>query len=199
MTEQTPGSDRPHQSPDQGQGPQSGSPWPHQPAAGAGHPGDLGKRFVARLIDGILVGIVYGIISFIIGALIQPSGVVAPGQAAGAAWLSTFVTAVITVAINLGYFTFMESSRGQTLGKMALSLRVHGPSGGHPTLLEALKRNVWLATGILVIIPVVGGFLSGIGGLVAVIVIAVGINNDTVTRKGWHDSFAGGTRVVTTQ
>src|SRR5699024_10099436 len=103
MTEQTPGSDRPHQSPDQGQGPQSGSPWPHQPAAGAGHPGDLGKRFVARLIDGILVGIVYGIISFIIGALIQPSGVVAPGQAAGAAWLSTFVTAVITVAINLGY------------------------------------------------------------------------------------------------
>ena len=28
------------------------------------------------------------------------------------------------------------------------------------------------------------------------IMIAVGINSDTVDRQGWHDKFAGGTRVL---
>ncbi len=32
--------------------------------------------------------------------------------------------------------------------------------------------------------------------LVAVIMIAVGINNDTVNRQAWHDHFAGETRVI---
>ena len=33
-------------------------------------------------------------------------------------------------------------------------------------------------------------------GAAPVIMIAVGINNDTVNRQAWHDNFAGGTRVV---
>ncbi len=37
--------------------------------------------------------------------------------------------------------------------------------------------------------------MAGIGQLVAVIMIAVGINNDPVARRPWTDKFAG-TRVI---
>ena len=45
-------------------------------------------------------------------------------------------------------------------------------------------------------VPVVGPAVGALTELAAVIMIAVGINNDTVSRQAWHDNFAGGTRVV---
>ena len=38
--------------------------------------------------------------------------------------------------------------------------------------------------------------MGEIAFLVAAIMIAVGINKDTVNRQAWHDRFAGGTQVV---
>ena len=61
---------------------------------------------------------------------------------------------------------------------------------------EALRRNAWVALGILGVIPLVGTFLSGLAQLAAMILIAVGISGDTVGRRGWHDTFAGGTQVI---
>jgi uncharacterized RDD family membrane protein YckC len=90
----------------------------------------------------------------------------------------------------------MESSRGQSLGKMALKLHTRGPDGGNPTLEQAVRRNIWAGAAVLAIVPVVGGLIGGLLELVAVIVIAVTINGDPVARQGWHDKFAGGTRVV---
>src|SRR5699024_3831256 len=148
------------------------------------------------------VGIVYFVVSGVITSVMAPSAATigfAPGAGARGVWLAGFVTTLVMVALNLGYFTFMESDRGQTVGAVLLSLRVYGPDGGNPTTSEAVKRNIWLAASLLSIIPAIGGFLGGIAGLAAVIAIAVGINNDTVSRKGWHDDFAGGTRVVITQ
>ena len=49
---------------------------------------------------------------------------------------------------------------------------------------------------MLGIIPFIGGLIGALAELVAVIVIAVGISNNTATRQAWHDNFAGGTRVV---
>jgi uncharacterized RDD family membrane protein YckC len=91
----------------------------------------------------------------------------------------------------------MESTYGQTVGKMVLKLRVYGPDGtSNPTLEQALRRNIWTAFPLAFIIPVVGQLIAGLGALIAEILIAVGINNDTVNRQAWHDHFAGGTRVV---
>lgn len=199
MTEQTPG---PEQS---GRANHGQQPYPahgQQPISGPGRPGDLGKRFLARLVDGILVGIVFFVVSAIVNSIIVSGGasaILTGETSVGRQWAAMLVTTILTVAINLAYFTLLESNRGQTLGKMLVGLRVHGPDGGNPTTTQALKRNIWLGANILGIVPVVGQFFGGIAGLIAVIFIAVGINNDTVTRKGWHDNFAGGTRVVTTQ
>lgn len=164
---------------------------PPSPPGGA-RPGELLDRFVARFIDGILVAIAYGILS----AILTPIFLGGWYDSAGEVFFYSLILAVGFTAIALGYFGLMESSRGQTLGKMVMKLRTVGPDGGNPTLEQALKRNIFYATNLLAIIPWVGAMLGGLLGLVAVILIAVGINNDTVNRQAWHDQFAGGTRVL---
>jgi uncharacterized RDD family membrane protein YckC len=97
--------------------------------------------------------------------------------------------------IYLGYFAFMESNQGKTLGKMIMKLRVVGASGGNPTMEEAAKRNIWLGLPILGIIPILGGLIAWVGQIAAVIMCAVGINNDP-QRQHWFDKFAGNTQVL---
>ena len=84
----------------------------------------------------------------------------------------------------------MESSGGQTVGKMMMRLKTEGPDGENPSLEMAIRRNLWIALGI---IPVFGG-LAALG---AAIYIAVTISQSPA-RTGWHDTFAGGTRVIQT-
>lgn len=64
------------------------------------------RRFAALLIDGILLGIVQGIITAILS------------DSMGAAY-------ALSTVISYGYYIALEGgSRGQTLGKMALGIRV---------------------------------------------------------------------------
>ena len=69
-----------------------------------------------------------------------------------------------------------------------------GAGGGNPTVAESVKRNIWIAFGLVGIIPFLG-ILGSLASLVAVILVAVGISNDQATRRPWTDNFAG-TRVV---
>jgi uncharacterized RDD family membrane protein YckC len=69
----------------------------------------FGRRFVAYLIDIIILGIVQTILN-----LIFDSGL---GTAIG-------------LAVSLGYFTYLEGGAGQTLGKRALGIRVVDQRGG---------------------------------------------------------------------
>jgi uncharacterized RDD family membrane protein YckC len=104
---------------------------------------------------------------------------------------------VITTLISLGYFAYFESNQGATFGKQLMKLKVVGPDGAsNPTMEQAVRRNIFLAFGLASIVPLVGAALGGLASLIAVIMIAVGINNDTVARQAWHDKFAGGTRVL---
>jgi uncharacterized RDD family membrane protein YckC len=105
--------------------------------------------------------------------------------------VATFVSGVIII----GYFVLLESRRGQTVGKQVMKLRVTGPGGGNPTAAESFRRNIWLAAFLLEFLPVIGGFAYWVVSLTAVVLIAVGINNDRVNRQAWHDRFAGGTQV----
>jgi uncharacterized RDD family membrane protein YckC len=176
---------------------QTPPPGPGYPAAGAGtgtRPGELLDRFLARLIDGILLAVVDGIVisGIIVGAMMGEGG----GFYYGDNYAAAAVSAVLSSALYLGYFGFMESSRGQSVGKMVMKLHVLGPQGGNPTLEQALRRNIWVAFGVLGVVPLIGGLVGGLASLVAVIMIVVGINGDTANRQGWHDRFAGGTRVV---
>ncbi|CAN5770850.1 hypothetical protein BH23ACT5_BH23ACT5_02730 [soil metagenome] len=158
------------------------------PAAGVGSPADLGTRFLARLIDGILLAIVGAVIlvPLIIGAMF--AGANTGFNPFGGFGISSIVGAIITAALYVGYFAFMESRTGQTVGKMVLGLKTIGPDGNNPTIEQAIKRNAWMA---LSIIPVLGGLAQ----LAAAIYIAVTINSSP-TNTGWHDEFADGTSVI---
>ena len=158
------------------------------PSSGVGAPADLGIRFLARLIDSILLGIAVSIllVPFVIGAMFDDVG--SMGGLYGGFGAGAIISGVVAAAIYIGYYAFMESSRGQTVGKMLLGLQTQGPDGGNPSLEMAIKRNGWYVLGI---IP----FIGGLAELAVVIYIAVTINNSP-THTGWHDEFAGGTRVI---
>ena len=147
-------------------------------------------RFLAKFIDWLLVGIVLGVILVPLTIDIAFSGAGTGMNPLGGGFsLGGIVSNLVTSGLALAYFALLESNRGQTVGKMLLKLKVVGPSGELPSLEEALKRNAYILVGI---VPVLGGLAY----LAAVIYIAVTINNDVQARQGWHDGFAGGTRVI---
>ena len=150
---------------------QYGQPGPSN-AAGGQEPGGLLWRWLARVIDGILVAIVSYALIFLTDTLSN-------------IWATGLFTGVLTFV----YFVAFEVSIGSTPGKKLLGLSVHGPAGApKPTPAQSAIRNSWT---LLPIIPLVGGLL----GVVAIIIIAVTINGSP-TKQGKHDELAGGTQVV---
>lgn len=139
-------------------------------------------RFGARIIDFLVLLIPQFIIGAVVGGGSSTVGVASSGRA----WFA----GVIGTLLTYGYFVYLESTRGQSVGKMALSFKVIGPDGNLPTTEVAARRNAWL---LLSIIPILGGLVQ----FVVAIVIGVTINSDPF-KRGWHDNFAGGTAVVRT-
>jgi len=159
---------------------------PESSSGGAGQPADLGPRFLARLLDSVVL---WAVLFIVVAPIMVALSILGSfGGAFGGFSFGSLVFGIVVAAAIIGYFAVMESQRGQTVGKMALGLKTVGPDGQNPTLEEAVKRNAWYALGI---IPILGGLLE----LAAAIYIMVTINNSP-TKTGWHDEFAGGTRVV---
>ena len=85
----------------------------YQPTGGDGPSGPRAgfwRRFVAALLDAIIVGVVGGILGAILGGSNAADG--------------------ITVLLGIAYYTYLEGSSGQTLGKKALGIRVIDLRGG---------------------------------------------------------------------
>jgi uncharacterized RDD family membrane protein YckC len=148
--------------------PPAGSPqWAHA------HPGGLGARFFARLIDGILVNIV----AFLLSMFLFDQDYW---------WL---VTGLFSGVLMFGYFVLFEVTYGSSPGKRLLGLAVRGPGGApKPDVRQAAIRNSFT---LLAVIPYIGGLLA----FIAYVVIAVTISTSP-TKQGKHDELAGGTEVV---
>jgi uncharacterized RDD family membrane protein YckC len=142
------------------------------PNPSIGQPAGLVVRFLARLIDGIVVGIVASVLLF---ALHMQSHIL--------------VTGVFTGLLMFVYFVALETTQGWTIGKKVLGLSVHGPAGApKPDLSQSAIRNAFT---LLPIVPFVGGLL----GFIAIVVIGVTISGSP-TKQGKHDELAGGTEVL---
>jgi uncharacterized RDD family membrane protein YckC len=132
---------------------------PQQPPAtsygGEGPSGpraSFGRRLVAYLIDSILIGIIYGIAY----AISEPLGVVA------------------SIVTGLIYFSYFDGSEnGQTVGKMALGIRVIDFRGGGP-------------------IGFGRGFIRWLGRIVSSIPCFLGYFWAIwdKEKQGWHDKIA---------
>lgn len=171
--------------------PPSGSPSSSQAAA------DVGVRAGARVIDAILLTIVGGIIAAVIFVpllLADAAATETPGMLSaltgGGLSAASLISSLVGLAINFAYYVGLDTTIGGTLGKKILGLQIIGADGGNPTPAESFKRNAWL---LLSVVPVLGSLLQ----LGAAIYILYTISNDP-SNVGWHDRFAGGTRVVKT-
>jgi len=103
-----------------GQAPQYGQPYYGQPQL---EYVSVGPRFLAVLIDGLIIGAVTGFLSF-------------PFRYAPGAWGGS----VGLIAIL--YYIVLEAIQGATLGKMALGLRVVKIDGSPISWQESIIRNV---------------------------------------------------------
>ena len=83
----------------------------------------VGPRFLAILIDSIILGVIGGILSAIFRN--------APG-------LSGAITGILAIL----YFIVLEATQGATLGKMALGLRVVKTDGSPISWTESIIRNL---------------------------------------------------------
>lgn len=141
-------------------------------AHGYVQPGGLGARFVARLVDGIIVGIIALLLTLLVADV-----------------SNVLVTGLFSGLLTFAYFVAFEVTKGWTPAKKMLGMAVTAPGGaGLPTLQQSAIRNAFT---LLNIIPFVGGLLA----LIAYIVIAVTISNSP-TKQGKHDELAGGTQVI---
>ena len=124
---------------------------------------DGGKRFIAFLIDVILLTVVIMILFGILGTVgfigasaaetSDTSGMMAAMMGAG------LLMQVLSVALQVGYFTYMESSERQaTIGKSAMGLIVADENGNRLDTQKALIRNIS---------RLVSGFICLIGYLMA--------------------------------
>ena len=153
-----------------------------------GSPAELGPRVLARVIDSgvlLLAFLIVVIPNLMVGNF---GGTLDLDDGFGAFSGPRFFVTLGWSLVIMAYFVLMESACGQTVGKMVMKLETQGPDGNRPSLEMAINRNLWNALGI---IPVIGGMVQ----LGAVVSIAITIGQ-SATRTGWHDRFAGGTRVM---
>ncbi len=101
----------------------------------------FGWRLLAYIIDSLIVGIPFGIIA---AALRSGTN-------------GNYGISGLESLVFIGYLAYMWSSRGQTVGMMALNLKVvDAQTGGPLTMAKALIRAVVLYAEVLFCVCIVG-------------------------------------------
>jgi len=125
--------------------PAQGSPAYEAPAYYTGVPTPyqgVSIRFVAILSDYLIIGIIAGLVALPFLAAAVAATAVSENVSA-IAWGSVAMAALIGLAIWFLYFTLLEGHYGQTIGKMALNIKVVRESDGMPIDYgEAAVRTV---------------------------------------------------------
>ncbi len=137
-----------------------------QQQPGAYRYGGFWIRFVARLIDGILVGIVGAIITLPLaflglGSMALTANSDNPGAALAA--LPAIIAAqgigmLIRLALAVAYEAYFLTTKGATLGKIALGLKVVRADGGPITMGLAIGR--YFATILSAMILMIGYIMA---------------------------------------
>jgi uncharacterized RDD family membrane protein YckC len=109
---------------------------PEAPVAAGLTLASWGERFVAWLIDAILVTIAMGILTGIIGIIGLFSGF---GFFNIQDWFPVFGLNGIVIFF---YWTFMESSNGQSFGKMAMRIKVTRVNGSAINMGQAAIESI---------------------------------------------------------
>ena len=96
-------------------------------------------RLGASIVDSIIVSIVSGIITFVLGMVIG----IATGGSDAAVSVAQGLASIIQFAIFAAYYIYFIGSKGQTLGKMLLKIKVvNSETNAVPGYASAFLREV---------------------------------------------------------
>lgn len=127
---------------------------------------DLSSRFVAFLIDTIILAIIGGVMGACVGVLYVT---VSPGGS-----LPTNIALILSLFIqSMYYIYFMTTRNGQTPGKQMVNIRVVKKDGSPITATDAFLRNI------------IGYFISNLPLFLGFIWAFF-----DPERQGWHDKIA---------
>ena len=121
-------------------------------------------RFVAFMLDGLILIIPVAIIKIIAGVIFVASGFAGSAQ---------IISSIIYIAISWSYFASMTYYKGATLGKMIVGLQVKSESGER------------LSSGRVVLRETIGKIISGI-----IIYIGFIMAGFTTKKQALHDKIA---------
>jgi uncharacterized RDD family membrane protein YckC len=113
------------------------------------------RRFVAFIIDAIIVGVILVVIAV---AIAIPSFALSGAAGVTSFFAGTF--SIVAGVILFLYFIVAEVTRGATVGKQVMHLKVVGPKGGNPTLVQSLVRNISKIYWVLLLLDVVAGLAT---------------------------------------
>lgn len=105
------------------------------------------RRFVAALIDGVLIGLLWfvlsGLYEFVASRILEATTFSTDGIALGRAlWLVSAGRGVLAMLVVFLYFALPEATRrGASLGKMAMRLRVSRPDGDRTGIVRSALRT----------------------------------------------------------
>lgn len=87
-----------------------------------------GSRFLAAIIDLVVIMVVSFILGLIIALTLGKNGEILGN--------------LLSIVINIGYFVFYQAMNGQTLGKKAMKIKVVDLSGNKPTIMTFFLREI---------------------------------------------------------
>ena len=88
----------------------------------------FGVRFLASLIDGIIIGLANTAINFMLKAIL--------GDGAGS------LSMILNLALSVAYYVWYQNKNGQTIGKKAMNIKVVTYEGKTPTMFAFFLRDI---------------------------------------------------------
>jgi uncharacterized RDD family membrane protein YckC len=105
----------------------------------------IGIRFVSLVIDSLIISIIFGVLGSILGAGMMRQG--------------SWSVGLLSFAFYIAYYTYLEGTRGQTIGKMITKIKVVREDGRPIDMEQAFKRNI---------LRVIDGFVAYLIGAVLI-------------------------------
>ena len=88
----------------------------------------IGIRFVSLVIDSLIISAIFGALATILGAGMMRHG--------------TWSVGILSFVFYIAYYTYLEGTRGQTIGKMITKIKVVREDGTPIDMEQAFKRNI---------------------------------------------------------
>ena len=173
------------------------------PVATPGIPGfvfaDVPNRFIALIIDGIILFVIGAIVGVVISSVFGPAYDVKLNEttfevSVTTNWLSAIVTLIVSMIVSAVYWIYTWTRMRGSPGMKVLGMQVGNyPDGATLTQNQAIRR--WIALGGLLPIVQTLNQLPLIGALIGIATLAyfaylLYSTAKSPTKQGFHDKYA---------